>query len=78
MNAKINKPHMSLSSNRKILIPLIKLSVLQYGDQMWSHEIHFSVDLTEVFLNTVKLQWLEHLRDHGNMFETEVVRASEC
>ena len=24
---------------------------------------------------TVELQWLEHLRDHGNLFETWVVRA---
>ena len=28
--------------------------------------------------STVELQWLEHLRDQGNMFETGVVRASEC
>ena len=27
---------------------------------------------------TVELQWLEHLRDRENMFETEVVRASKC
>ena len=29
-------------------------------------------------LTTVELQWLEHLWDHENMFETRVVRASEC
>ena len=28
--------------------------------------------------NTVELQWLEHLWDHENMFETGVVRANEC
>ena len=28
--------------------------------------------------NTVELQWLEHLWDHENMFETRVDRASEC
>ena len=28
--------------------------------------------------NTVLLQWLEHLWDQENMFETGVVRASEC
>ena len=28
--------------------------------------------------NTVELQWLEHLWDHGNMFDTGVVRATEC
>ena len=27
--------------------------------------------------NTVELQWLEHLWDHGNAFETWVVRATE-
>ena len=26
---------------------------------------------------TAELQWLEHLRNYENMFETEVVRASE-
>ena len=26
---------------------------------------------------TVELQWLEHVRDHENLFETRVVRASE-
>ena len=28
--------------------------------------------------NTVELQWLEHLWNHENMFETGVVRANEC
>ena len=27
---------------------------------------------------TVELQWLEHLWDYENMFETAVVRANEC
>ena len=27
--------------------------------------------------STVKLQWLEHLWDHENQFETGVVRANE-
>ena len=27
---------------------------------------------------TVELQWLEHLWNHDNMFETGVVRANEC
>ena len=26
----------------------------------------------------VEIQWLEHLYDHKNMFETGVVRANEC
>ena len=29
-------------------------------------------------LYTVKLQWLEHLWDHENTFETGVVRVNEC
>ena len=28
--------------------------------------------------NTVELQWLEHLWNHENMFETGVVRTDEC
>ena len=31
-----------------------------------------------IYLFTVKLEWLEHLWDYGNMFETGVVRANEC
>ena len=27
---------------------------------------------------TVELQWLEHLRDYENMFETGVIRANKC
>ena len=27
---------------------------------------------------TVEIQWLEHLWNHENMFETGVVRAKEC
>ena len=29
-------------------------------------------------INTVELQWLEHLWNHENMFEKGVVRANEC
>ena len=29
-------------------------------------------------VTTVQLQWLEHLWNHVNMFETGVVRADEC
>ena len=29
------------------------------------------------FPHTVELQWLEHLRDYENLFETGVVRATE-
>ena len=37
-----------------------------------------SIALTIMSQNTVELQWLEHLWDHENMFETGVVRANEC
>ena len=30
------------------------------------------------YVDTVELQWLEHIWDHGNMFETGVVRAKGC
>ena len=33
--------------------------------------------MTEI-VTEVELQWLEHLLDHENMFETGVVRANEC
>ena len=33
-------------------------------------------DLSEAY--TVELQWLEHLWDHDNLFETGVVRVNEC
>ena len=29
-------------------------------------------------MSTVELQWLEHLWDRENMFETGVIRAIEC
>ena len=31
-----------------------------------------------VNVNTAELQWLEHIWDHENLFETGVVRANEC
>ena len=30
------------------------------------------------FDNAVELQWLEHFRNHGNMFEIGIARANEC
>ena len=33
--------------------------------------------LAIVYPFTVELQWLKHLRDHGNMFEIGVIRADE-
>ena len=32
----------------------------------------------QVFLYKIELQWVEHLWNHENMFETGVVRANEC
>ena len=29
-------------------------------------------------VHTVEFQWLQHLGNHENMFETRVVRANEC
>ena len=33
--------------------------------------------MKKIIRHTVKLQWLEHLWDHGNLFERWVVRANE-
>ena len=38
------------------------------------HLLHFYMDLH----HTVELQWLKHLLNLENMFETGVVRANEC
>ena len=35
-------------------------------------------DMGKIIRNTVELQWLEHLWNHENIFETKVVRAIEC
>ena len=35
-------------------------------------------DVDDSLPYTVELQWLEHLWNHENMFETGVVRANEC
>ena len=40
--------------------------------------LHFRFKPLPYFLSTVELQWLEHLLDYENKFETGVVRASEC
>ena len=32
----------------------------------------------QIRIDTVDFQWLEHLWNYENMFETEVVRANEC
>ena len=43
--------------------------VREFGDNFYK---------SDVSSNTVELQWLEHLWDYENMFETWVVRANEC
>ena len=35
-------------------------------------------DVDDSLPYTVELQWLEHLWNYENMFETGVVRANEC
>ena len=41
--------------------------------------LHLYTEIKEENISiTVELQWLEHLWDHKNMFETGVVRANEC
>ena len=37
----------------------------------------FGVGILMRFVYTVEPQWLEHLWDHGKLFETWVVRATE-
>ena len=39
---------------------------------------HFIANLHNTDLHAVELQWLKHLWNHANMFETGVVRANEC
>ena len=34
--------------------------------------------LCEMILNTAERQWLEHLGNYENMFETGIVQANEC
>ena len=44
----------------------------------YSVKCNVGYDTLLIFIYTVELQWLEHLWDHENMFETRVVRANEC
>ena len=47
------------------------------GDQKSSGTANYSVICVNQVI-TVKLQWLEYLWDYENMFQTGVIRASEC
>ena len=40
--------------------------------------MYFGKKRCQAYLYTVELQWLEHIENHENMFETGVVRANEC
>ena len=42
---------------------------------IFKNKIYLEVSLQQY---TVGLQWLEHLWNHENMFETKVVQANEC
>ena len=45
----------------------------------WIVSVQFWRVVSALFiLDTVEHQWLEHLWDHENMFETGVVRVNEC
>ena len=39
---------------------------------------HWLTGMTAGVDTTVELQWLKHLGNHENMFQTGVVRAHEC
>ena len=65
------------------------LNPLSYRGSVCKDRICVDNDITHVpnFINslefmsfqiTLELQWLAHLWDHENMFETGVVRANEC
>ena len=43
---------------------------------MWPDQVSNPAPLS--LKSDVELQWLEHLRNHENMFETKVVQANEC
>ena len=54
-------------------------SIYQRQRQVGSGIILGSFQCREVLrICTVELQWLKHLWNHENMFETVVVRANEC
>ena len=51
------------------------------GCLIWSNavcKLNYICTCIFVLLHTVELQWLEHLWDYENVFETGVVRANEC
>ena len=75
---------MSASGSREIphsvLMPIVSTSFLWcFSDCILPVREEIVVELWfNVTVNTVELQWLEHIWDHENMFKTGVVRASEC
>ena len=72
-----NSVHNCQVSPNKILLHVGLLKTDKFPIYFFLNFIHLLFDFS-LNLNTVELQWLEHLSDHENMFETGVVRANEC
>ena len=45
---------------------------------MSHYNIYFQKYIKDIFTIAVELQWLEHLWNHENMFQTGVVLVNEC
>ena len=58
---------------------LFSFSLCQVGQLIWSEFLCQRAVIPKTINQqiTVELQWLEHLWDHENLFETGVVRANE-
>ena len=66
-----------LLARQKKLTHLLLNDIID-ASQLQVHLYHRIPKLVNLFLLTAEIQWLEHLWNHENMFETEVVRAYEC
>ena len=53
------------------------ISVLNFSHFIPFDNERFNSDILTMRPCTVELQWLEHLRDYENLFETGVVRATK-
>ena len=58
--------------NRRVFVMYETLGIIESNMETPGKD-HYYGEL----LHTVELQWLEHRWDHGNLFETWVVRAIE-
>ena len=61
----------------KIIWFPIKNTYFQSSALLQYYQLLLNIDSSLFFLYTVELQWLEHLWDYENLFETGVVRAIE-